>query len=265
MKCPNCGYEGETRFCPECGTPLEEMNVSTEKVCPRCGQLTDAKFCPNCGNNMNAEAEGPIPGEPAFAEEKIPLSPDQFGEHGGDIRFSGVAAGARRKSHRKTLLVILIVIAAVIIAAIIAFAVIVRGFTDNQEFRNSDEQTVASEEMQTDDADESDPDAGKVADVQDQGRQLPGGTYTVGEDIDAGRYNFTYITNMSEDDYWSNDYFWITRAGSEGSEETLGGTRYDERFGAIEYSEAKAGKTFYANLKKGDKVVVDSDYGSWTY
>ena len=70
---------------------------------------------------------------------------------------------------------------------------------------------------------------------------------------------------LSEDDYWSNDYFYITRAGSEGKEETLGGTKIDERFGSVDYDSAAAGKTFYANLKKDDKLEVDSEFGTWTY
>lgn len=27
MRCPNCGFEGEGRFCAQCGTPMEEMNI----------------------------------------------------------------------------------------------------------------------------------------------------------------------------------------------------------------------------------------------
>ena len=104
-----------------------------------------------------------------------------------------------------------------------------------------------------------------VAEVEVKNEELPGGTYLVGEDIAAGKYKITYKTEMSEDDYWGNDYFWITRAGSEGKEETLGGTKYDERFGGFEYGAASQGKTSFVNLKEGDTIVVDSDEGTWTY
>lgn len=104
-----------------------------------------------------------------------------------------------------------------------------------------------------------------VAEVEVKNEELPGGTYLVGEDIAAGKYKITYKTEMSEEDYWGNDYFWITRAGSEGKEETLGGTKYDERFGGFEYGAASQGKTSFVNLKDGDTIVVDSDEGTWTY
>ena len=104
-----------------------------------------------------------------------------------------------------------------------------------------------------------------VSEVEVQGKELPEGTYVVGEDIPAGKYNFTYSTEMSEDDYWGLDYFWITRAGSEGENETLGGDKYDERFGGYEYGAASKGKTSFANLKDGDTIRVDADEGTWTY
>ena len=27
MKCPNCGFEGDVKFCPQCGTPMEEQGL----------------------------------------------------------------------------------------------------------------------------------------------------------------------------------------------------------------------------------------------
>ncbi len=121
---------------------------------------------------------------------------------------------------------------------------------------SGDSGTTGNEEVAT----ETDP-----AEVEVQNKELPGGTYVIGEDFPEGKYNFTYKTDMSEEDYWGNDYFWITRAGSEGTEETLGGIKYDERFGGFEYGAASNGKTSFANLKAGDTIVVDADEGSWTY
>ncbi|MGX8774922.1 MAG: hypothetical protein ACSW8G_07700, partial [Bacillota bacterium] len=109
---------------------------------------------------------------------------------------------------------------------------------------SSDNEAVA-EETATEDV---------VSEVEEQGKELPGGTYVIGEDIPAGKYNFTYTTEMSEDDYWGLDFFWITRAGSEGENETLGGDKYDERFGGYEYGAASKGKTFFVNLKDGDSI-----------
>ena len=104
-----------------------------------------------------------------------------------------------------------------------------------------------------------------VSEVEVQNKELPGGTYVIGEDFPEGKYNFTYKTEMTEEEYWGNDYLYILRAGSEGTEETLGGTKFDERFGGFEYGAASNGKTSFANLKAGDTITVNADEGSWTY
>ncbi len=101
--------------------------------------------------------------------------------------------------------------------------------------------------------------------IENHGFPLPGGRYTVGEDLPAGKYLFIYKTNLSDDDYWSNDYLWITYAGSEGTNETWGGDKYDDRVGDVNYADAYAGKSFYFNLHDGDMLRVDSDHGEWTY
>ena len=97
------------------------------------------------------------------------------------------------------------------------------------------------------------------------GSKLPEGKYTIGDDLDAGKYRLEYTTKESKSSYWSNDYFYITRSGSKGTQETMGGTKYDERFGSVKYKYAKDGAYFYVNLKDGDKIVVESSHGSWTY
>jgi len=121
---------------------------------------------------------------------------------------------------------------------------------------SNDSGTSGNEEVTTED---------DVAKVEVQNKELPGGTYVIGEDFPAGKYNFTYKTEMTEEDYWGNDYFYITREGSEGADETLGGTKFDERFGGFEYGAASNGKTSFANLKEGDTIMVNADEGSWTY
>ena len=49
-KCPKCGAETTSKFCPECGTKMEES--SSEKVCPHCGKVSKSNFCGNCGYNF---------------------------------------------------------------------------------------------------------------------------------------------------------------------------------------------------------------------
>lgn len=105
----------------------------------------------------------------------------------------------------------------------------------------------------------------EIAPVENHGFALPGGRYTIGEDLPAGKYLFIYKTNLSDADYWSNDYLWITYAGSEGNNETWGGDKYDDRVGDVNYEEACTGKSFYFNLHDGDVLRVDSENGEWTY
>lgn len=48
MRCPNCGFEGMARFCPQCGTPMQETGlVSSED--------------PIITADGNVEAAGPVP------------------------------------------------------------------------------------------------------------------------------------------------------------------------------------------------------------
>ena len=98
------------------------------------------------------------------------------------------------------------------------------------------------------------------------GGSLVAGIYTVGSDLQPGIYDFTYTTSIPEEDYWGNDYLWITRSGSEGKSETLGGDKFDERYGDFDYSMASTGAAkCHVTLKEGDTVRVDADEGQWTY
>ena len=52
--CPNCGEKTDSKYCPECGMNLE--NVETLK-CPACGsELEDGEtFCPECGAKVELD------------------------------------------------------------------------------------------------------------------------------------------------------------------------------------------------------------------
>lgn len=95
--------------------------------------------------------------------------------------------------------------------------------------------------------------------------EIPAGEYTGGEDIEEGTYTVNYKTDLGDDSYWSSDYLYITRDGSEGSDETLGGTTFDSRFGGFIYEKASAGVNNHLTINNGDKLLVESDYGNWTY
>ncbi|MEG0222078.1 MAG: SPFH domain-containing protein [Clostridia bacterium] len=46
-KCSNCGHEVLGKFCPECGTKVEEI-----KKCKNCGKEVEGKFCAECGEKV---------------------------------------------------------------------------------------------------------------------------------------------------------------------------------------------------------------------
>ena len=53
-RCPKDGTlaAAGTKFCPECGSPMEQPVLDK---CPKCGAETKgAKFCPNCGTKIEA-------------------------------------------------------------------------------------------------------------------------------------------------------------------------------------------------------------------
>ena len=56
--CPKCNSRipATSKFCPECGQPLEIRAVETKK-CPKCGSevLKSAKFCSECGHKFEEE------------------------------------------------------------------------------------------------------------------------------------------------------------------------------------------------------------------
>ena len=126
----------------------------------------------------------------------------------------------------------------------------------------SDDTTADDSDSGEDGLDDTESGTGALGDASND---LPGGKYIVGEDLSPGKYNIIYKTKLSEKDYWSNDYLYITESGSEGSQETLGGTKYDDRIGSVSFEDAKDGKDFFLNLKDGDTIVVESGNGNWLY
>lgn len=54
IKCPKCGraLSEDAKFCLECGTKIEKINVN-EAICPHCGKKTiNGKFCMECGQKL---------------------------------------------------------------------------------------------------------------------------------------------------------------------------------------------------------------------
>ena len=60
-RCPKDGTlaPAGTKFCPECGTPMEQP---ASDACPKCGAATHgAKFCPECGTKIERTPAGICP------------------------------------------------------------------------------------------------------------------------------------------------------------------------------------------------------------
>jgi len=51
VPCSKCGTLVTGKFCPECGTKLEEAKPE-EKKCPKCGAPATSKFCQECGTKI---------------------------------------------------------------------------------------------------------------------------------------------------------------------------------------------------------------------
>lgn len=82
-------------------------------------------------------------------------------------------------------------------------------------------------------------------------KSLASGEYEVGTDLEPGIYHFVYKTNKK--DGWG-DYIYVTHKGSKGSNETLGGTKYDFRAEG-----EKNGDSVSLKLVAGDKVFLDGE------
>ena len=251
-KCSICGNEGESNYCAECGAPMEEVAEIIERTCPACGRKVESKFCPNCGFDMSCDVKE----EEAAADEYEENSEENENETEEQSVISEPDTPVKKKSGKT---VIIVMILAVVLAVIIGVVIVIctgLGVLGDMEGNHSEK---------TYDSYENSADSGDIQTIENQGVALAGGRYVVGEDLSAGKYTIIYKTNLSKDDYWTIDYLWITYKGSEGANETLGGDKFDDRYGGITYDDAIIGKSFFVILHDGDTLKVDNQYGEWTY
>lgn len=208
--------------------------------CTECGkELSDkAKLCPNCGTPINEET--PITSVPEKCE---------------------------KKSHNKLLLILLTVVCVVltvitgITVRIIDGKTLTTGEVKLSSLRN--ELSSVSTKLSTSKAELSkikaqiESQKKKIKPVKDiYNVSLAAGTYTVGTDLEPGIYHFTYNLKDPEDTW--GDYIYVTFANSEGSDKTLGGTKFDYR------TEADIdGEQVSIKLDAGSKVTVEAEYGNW--
>lgn len=213
-------------------------NEKGKSYCPKCGKqiVADAMFCSSCGYELSKKEDVAIQ-----SDNQTVKSVDM---HDGSDKASKQKQNTKSKSIFKRWYFWVII--GLVILVIAGLSVFIISQANNGTL----------------------PAPGQNSNIEmpeNQGKVLPGGTYTIGEDLPAGRYSLMYTTTLDNKKYWTNDYFYITRSGSEGEQKTLGGTTYDERFGAVPFDEASKGKSFFVNLKSGDKIIVESKYGTWTY
>ena len=61
--CPKCGFQNPqtTKFCGNCGAPLQAPQAQGGINCPKCGtaNAAGAKFCSNCGTPLQATVKCP--------------------------------------------------------------------------------------------------------------------------------------------------------------------------------------------------------------
>ncbi len=58
--CSNCSTPVTSKYCPNCGKPVEKEEVKQEenkKLCPNCFTLVTSKYCPNCGKKVDEKEE----------------------------------------------------------------------------------------------------------------------------------------------------------------------------------------------------------------
>ena len=52
MRCPNCGQEFSSAFCPNCGRPSQ-----AQRFCPQCGSRAEGHYCSFCGAPIPSSGE----------------------------------------------------------------------------------------------------------------------------------------------------------------------------------------------------------------
>lgn len=223
--------------------------------CKKCGvEIKEGmKFCPECGEKV----------DPVKTSITPPPEPEAV-----------MNQDKTKNLFKDKKNIIIVVLAIIIVCGIVYMA----GSAGNKDHSNNSSGTITEKETKKEDKEKSENNENNTSKENNvssnvtknykniTGGSLSAGTYTVGHDLEPGIYDFVYTTNMSEDDYWGNDYLWITRSGSEGKNETLGGDKFDDRYGAFDYSLASSGSAkCHVTLNEGDTVKVDSEDGQWSY
>lgn len=76
MICKNCGKEFDGKFCPDCGTMVEEQSQQDLTQCPNCGaeRVDNGKFCVNCGYNFVDPTQSVSAGKPKLSLNNFKLN-----------------------------------------------------------------------------------------------------------------------------------------------------------------------------------------------
>lgn len=120
MRCPNCGFEGEGKFCAQCGAPLEEMSIvhSDGPVIPADETRSVRSDDPVIPADEARSAVGPapeaeVPPEPSY----VPHSGAAF--YGGPPKKQGIGAKFGAFWHKNKRNKVLVIIAALILISIV--------------------------------------------------------------------------------------------------------------------------------------------------
>ena len=231
MKCNKCGAEisGEGSFCSECGAPITNEVPETEQA-------------DSLSNQHTEPPQQPV-SEPSVQETRQPVT--------------------QNPDKKKLIIFIAAAIAAMVIAAIIVHVIDRNALSNGSETLGelndklaATEETLSERESKLAEIEAAiEAQEKKVKPLKDiYSKSLAPGDYTVGEDLEAGIYHFTY--NLGSKDDWGGDYIYVIHKGSKGKEKTLGGTKFDFRVEGSDDGEQVSIKLTYV-----DKVHVDNSMG----
>jgi DNA-directed RNA polymerase subunit M/transcription elongation factor TFIIS len=98
MTCTKCGSDVTgKKFCPDCGTPVQQTAVSSGQTCPNCHNEVkpDAAFCIHCGSALHATASAaPAPVSCPVCHNEVAANSEFCTSCGHDMRLAASQAQA---------------------------------------------------------------------------------------------------------------------------------------------------------------------------